>query len=143
MDVFGIISILVIAIPVAMEVVEAALKKAGKADSAAKVRHLREMMKSEEEMRKEVSRRIRPQTMPKVPETQVVIPSAKEPSGLFVPSSPGLSADVDKPSIPDEVKIREDVKIQAADAVPQAKALIDKKKLIIYSEIMKPKFLGD
>jgi len=141
MDVFGIISILVIAIPVAMEVVEAALKKAGKADSAAKVRQLREMMKSEEEMRKEVSRRIRPQTMPKAPEATAAIPSAKQTS--FVPSSPVLPADADKPSIPDEVKIREDVKIQAADAVPQAKALIDKKKLIIYSEIMKPKFLGD
>ena len=54
MDTFGIIfTLFVIIVPVLMEVIAAALKKAGKTDTAAKVEKAREMLLSEEQKKKE------------------------------------------------------------------------------------------
>jgi|GEM_PF-1065803 hypothetical protein len=139
MDTFGIIfTLLIIIVPVLMEVIASALKKAGKTEQAAKVEQVRKMLLSEEQKKKEALKKLKEARaeapLPK-PQPRPYVAPVSGIGQYEAPIDALLSGDITESSIKEHV--------ETVSEKPREKFNIDKKKLIIYSEIMRPKFLGD
>lgn len=138
-DIKTILTILVLVIPVVAKVIEKILEQAGKTGAAGKVRRLVEM--SEMERKDNDPCPELDETFPTVvfsPETdkgpdEIVTESAKSAVPEEIPAGgrTGTNIPLEKPAIKDDARKQPDRK---------ARLEIDPKKLIIYSEIMKPKF---
>jgi len=141
MDTIGIIFILFfIIVPILMEVIAAALKKAGKTEQAAKVEQVREMLLSEKKKKEEALMKSKEARV----EAHLPKPHSQPQSNVSpVPGTGQYEAHIDAFLSGDitESSIKEN--IETVSEKPREKFNIDKKKLIIYSEIMRPKFLGD
>jgi hypothetical protein len=142
MDTFGVIvGLLFVIIPVVMEIIAAALKKAGKEGTAAKVEKVREMLLSEEQKKEEAVKKAKKvKAEVHIPKHESIQPQPVSASvhrnDIYdAPFDSFLAGDITESSIKETV--------ETVSEQPREKLNIDKKKLIIYSEIMKPKFLGD
>lgn len=121
-----IIGLLFIFLPVIFKLIEKKLQDSGKTNQAGKIRELAELFEEKEEAVYE-----EPETVVPVQEPVIPIPEPEgAPMAKIVPEK--LKASVQKPSkvapiLMDEPKTKK-------------KEKIDPKKLVIYSEIMKPKY---
>ena len=141
MDIGTIITLLVIVLGAAGPLIEKQLKKAGKVDQARKFRDIIQTVTGEEDEKED-------STTARVPEQAAA--SAPVSASQAVPVSQE-STDTVQMQIPPELLeggyrsvkdiARERRQAAAESAAPEKRGLeIDPKKLVVYSEIMKPKF---
>lgn len=121
-----IIGLLFIFLPVIFKLIEKKLQDSGKTTQAGKIRELAELFEEKEESVYE-----EPETLVPVQDPVIPIPEPEgEPMGRIAQEK--LKASVQKPSKVTPILVEE--------PKTKKKEKIDPKKLVIYSEIMKPKY---